>query len=221
MLLTTGSGTRLTKKRRRFANLQSRLAAFEADVEARGVRLSIGSRQIRVQAVSSCEERLHHIHDKWLPDWRDARTDEFSVKSSRDKAAECQLRVPTVADDGALTLRLRKQVEINDVAPKREVRSVGQFIHPGQRLGQAAAAMDIGERHVRVRPHAGQGMDPSVVLPDLQIQRQGARQGPPPAPCSEFPPNAQLHCRSDIPVIVAKRKRQGHWIVLGAPDRQH
>ena len=42
-----------------------------------------------------------------LRDWRDARSDEFFVLGSRDETAGCQMCVATVADDGALTLRLR------------------------------------------------------------------------------------------------------------------
>ena len=40
-------------------------------------------------------------------DWRDSRSDEFFVLGSRDETAGCQLCVANVADDGALTLRLR------------------------------------------------------------------------------------------------------------------
>ena len=64
------------------------------------------------------------------------------------------------------------QVEVDQVVAQHETGAVSQIVQPGQRLGQAATAMDIGERHVRVRPQAGQGMDPLVDLPDLQIQRQ-------------------------------------------------
>ena len=71
------------------------------------------------------------------------------------------------------------QVEVDQIVAQHEIGAVNQIIQPGQRLGKAAAAMDKGKRRIRVRPHAGHGLDPSVVLPDLQIQRQGARQGVP------------------------------------------
>ena len=46
-------------------------------------------------------------HEEWLSEWRDSRSDEFFVLGSRDETAGCQLCVANVADDGALTLRLR------------------------------------------------------------------------------------------------------------------
>ena len=58
--------------------------------------------------------RQHHLadngyadHEEWLSEWRDSRSDEFFVLGSRDETAGCQLCVANVADDGALTLRLR------------------------------------------------------------------------------------------------------------------
>ena len=94
------------QKRRRLATLQSRLAALEADITQGRVRLCFGSKRLW--------RKQHHLgengyasHQEWLSDWQDARRDEFFVLGSRDETGGCQLCVATVADDGALTLRLR------------------------------------------------------------------------------------------------------------------
>ena len=56
----------------------------------------------------------HHLgadgygsHQERLGDWCDARSDEFFLLGSRDETAGCQLCAATIADDGALSLRLR------------------------------------------------------------------------------------------------------------------
>ena len=93
-------------KRRRLANLRFRLAGLEADVAAGRVRLCFGSKRLwRKQ--HDLEVNGYGSHEEWLSDWRDARSDEFFVLGSRDETAGCQLCVANVADDGALTLRLR------------------------------------------------------------------------------------------------------------------
>ena len=93
-------------KRRRLANLKSRLAGLEADVAAGRVRLCFGSKRLwRKQ--HDLEANGYDSHEEWLSDWRDARSDEFFVLGSRDETAGCQLCVAHVADDGTLTLRLR------------------------------------------------------------------------------------------------------------------
>ena len=93
------------KKRRRF-NLRYRLAALETDIKDPRVRLCFGSKRLWWKqhdlAANVCAS-----HEEWLADWRDARGDEFFVLGSRDETAGCQLCVATVADDGAMTLRLR------------------------------------------------------------------------------------------------------------------
>ena len=93
-------------RRRRLANLRLRLAQLEADISAGRVRLCFGSKRLW--------RKQHHLaqngygsHEKWLKDWRDARSNEFFVLGSRDETGGCQLCVATVADDGTLTLRLR------------------------------------------------------------------------------------------------------------------
>ena len=93
-------------KRRRLANLRFRLAGLEADVAAGRVRLCFGSKRLwRKQ--HDLEVNGYGSHEEWLVDWRDSRSDEFFVLGSRDETAGCQLCVANVADDGALTLRLR------------------------------------------------------------------------------------------------------------------
>ena len=94
------------QKRRRLANLESRLAGVEADISAGRVRLCFGSKRLwRKQ--HRLADNSYVNHEDWLRDWRSARSDEFFVLGSRDETGGCQLCVATVADDGSLTLRLR------------------------------------------------------------------------------------------------------------------
>ena len=93
-------------KRRRLANLRHRLSALEVDISVGRVRLCFGSKRLwRKQ--HDLEVNGYGSHEEWLSDWRDSRSDEFFVLGSRDETAGCQLCVANVADDGALTLRLR------------------------------------------------------------------------------------------------------------------
>ena len=79
---------------------------MEADVAAGRVRLCFGSKRLwRKQ--HDLEVNGYGSHEEWLSDWRDSRSDEFFVLGSRDETTGCQLCVANVADDGALTLRLR------------------------------------------------------------------------------------------------------------------
>ena len=101
-----GRWQRVHQKRRRLANLQSKLAVLEADIAAGRVRLCFGSKKLW--------RKRHHLetngyasHEEWLQDWQDARSDEFFVLGSRDETSGCQLCVASIADDGTLTLRLR------------------------------------------------------------------------------------------------------------------
>ena len=94
------------EKRRRLANLRSRLAGLETDIGAGRVRLCFGSKRLW--------RKQHHLelngyasHEEWQRDWRDARSNEFFVLGSRDETSGCQLCVASIADDGSLTLRLR------------------------------------------------------------------------------------------------------------------
>ena len=93
-------------KRRRLANLKSRLAGLEADIAAGRVRLCFGSKRLwRKQ--SELYANGYGSHEEWLDDWRDSRSDEFFVLGSRDETAGCQLCVATIAEDGSLNLRVR------------------------------------------------------------------------------------------------------------------
>ncbi len=56
----------------------------------------------------SLEANGYSGHEEWLRDWRTARSADFFVLGSRDETEGCQLCVATVADDGTLTLRLRR-----------------------------------------------------------------------------------------------------------------
>ena len=101
-----GRWQQVHQKRRRLANLKSKLAVLQADIAAGRVRLCFGSRRLwRKQ--QHLEQNGYASHAEWLRDWRDARSDEFFVLGSRDETAGCQLCVASIADDGSLTLRLR------------------------------------------------------------------------------------------------------------------
>ena len=101
-----GRWQQVHQKRRRLANLRSRLAGLEADIVAGRVRLCFGSKRLwRKQ--HHLEQNGYASHEEWQRDWRDARSNEFFVLGSRDETAGCQICVASVADDGALTLRLR------------------------------------------------------------------------------------------------------------------
>ena len=101
-----GRWAQVHHKRRRLANLRFGLAGLEADVAAGRVRLCFGSKRLwRKQ--HDLADNGYGSHEEWLSEWRDSRSDEFFVLGSRDETAGCQLCVANVADDGALTLRLR------------------------------------------------------------------------------------------------------------------
>ena len=68
------------------------------------------------------------------------------------------------------------QVEVDEVVVQQEVRAVVQVVQSGQRLGQAAAGAGDGHALIRIRPHAGQGVDPVVRPADFQVQGQAAQQ---------------------------------------------
>ena len=101
-----GRWQQVHQKRRRLANLQSRLAALEDDIAQERVRLCFGSKRLWHKQYH-LGENGYGSRQEWLVDWRAARSDEFFVLGSRDETAGCQLCVATVADDGTLTLRLR------------------------------------------------------------------------------------------------------------------
>ena len=101
-----GRWQQVHQKRRRLANLKSKLAVLQADIAAGRVRLCFGSKRLW--------RKQHHLeangyasHEEWRRDWRDPRSNEFFVLGSRDETSGCQLCVASIADDGSLTLRLR------------------------------------------------------------------------------------------------------------------
>ena len=101
-----GRWQQVHQKRRRLANLRSRLVGLEADLGAGRVRLCFGSRRLwRKQ--HHLEQNGYASHAEWLRDWQDACSNEFFVLGSRDETSGCQLCVASIADDGSLTLRLR------------------------------------------------------------------------------------------------------------------
>ena len=101
-----GRWQQVHQKRRRLADLKSKLAVLQADIAAGRVRLCFGSRRLwRKQ--HHLEQNGYASHAEWLQDWRDARSDEFFVLGSRDETSGCQLCVASIADNGSLTLRLR------------------------------------------------------------------------------------------------------------------
>ena len=79
-----GRWQQVHQKRRRLANLRSRLAGLEADIAAGRVRLCFGSKRLW--------RKQHHLeangyasHEEWRRDWQDARSNEFFVLGSRDE----------------------------------------------------------------------------------------------------------------------------------------
>ena len=69
------------------------------------MRLCFGSKRLwRKQ--HDLEVNGYGSHEEWLSDWRDSRSDEFFVLGSRDETGLPAV-LANVADDGALTLRLR------------------------------------------------------------------------------------------------------------------
>ena len=93
-------------KRRRLANLQSRLAWLEADVSDGRVRICFGSKRLWHKQ-HNLEANGYGSHEERRADWQDARSDELFVLGSRDETGGCQLCVAAAADDGMLTLRIR------------------------------------------------------------------------------------------------------------------
>ena len=101
-----GRWQQVHQKRRRLANLRSRLAGLEADIAAGRVRLCFGSKRLW--------RKQHHLRPMATPVMRNGyRTGGTPAATSSScwaagmKPAGCQLCVASIADDGSLTLRLR------------------------------------------------------------------------------------------------------------------
>ncbi len=140
------------QKRRRLGNLQSRLAALEADIAEDRVRMRFGSNRLwRKQ--HHLEQNGYGSHETWLRDWRNARSDEFFVLGSRDETAGCQLCVATVADDGTLTLRLRMP---DCLAPQHGKYLTIENVRFAYGHEQVLAALDSNTEFARYRREHGE-----------------------------------------------------------------
>ena len=139
-------------KRRRMANLQSRLAALQDDVDAGRVRLCFGSRKLWHKQ-HNLTANGYASHQAWLADWQDARSDEFFVLGSRDETGGCQLCVATVADDGTLTLRLRMP---DCLAVQHGKYLTIEGIHFNHGHEQVLAALENNAEYVRYRREHGE-----------------------------------------------------------------
>ena len=90
-----GRWDQVHQKRRRLANLRSRLAGLETDIGAGRVRLCFGSKKLwRKQ--HHLEQNGYHSHAEWLQDWQDARSNEFFVLGSRMKRAVASCAWPAL-----------------------------------------------------------------------------------------------------------------------------
>ena len=147
-----GRWDQVHQKRRRHGNLQSRLSALEADIEAGRVRLCFGSRRLwRKQ--HHLEQNGYASHAEWARDWREARSGEFFVLGSRDETGGCQLCVAAVADDGTLTLRLRMP---DCLAPQHGKYLVVQGVRFAYGHEQVLAALDSSAEYGRYRRQHGE-----------------------------------------------------------------
>ena len=147
-----GRWDQVHQKRRRLGNLQSRLTALEADIEAGRVRLCFGSKRLwRKQ--HNLEQNGYGSHAEWLRDWQEARSDEFFVLGSRDETAGCQLCVANVACDGTLTLRLRLP---DCLAPQHRKYLVLQGVRFAYGHEQVLAALDSSAEYGRYRRQHGE-----------------------------------------------------------------
>ena len=147
-----GRWDQVHQKRRRLDNLQSRLTALEADVEAGRIRLCFGSRRLwRKQR--HLEQNGYVSHAEWLGDWQDVRSGEFFVLGSRDETAGCQLCVAAVAGDGTLTLRLRMPDCLAAQYGKYLTIEGVRFAHGHE---QVLAALDGNAEYARHRREHGE-----------------------------------------------------------------
>ena len=158
--VSRGLWAQVHQKRRRLANLKSRLAGLEADIAAGRVRLCFGSKRLwRKQR--NLEANGYASHQEWLRDWRDARSDEFFVLGSRDETAGCQLCVATVADDGTLTLRLRMP---NCLAGRHDKHLVIEGVWFAYGHEQVLAALQGNAAHAAYRREHGEKTARSTIL---------------------------------------------------------
>ena len=140
------------QKKRRLANLRSRLVALEDAMAAGRVRLCFGSKRLwRKQ--HNLEANGYGSHEEWLRDWRDARSGEFFVLGSRDETGGCQLCGAAIADDGSLTLRVRMPDSLAGQHGKYLVIEGVRFAY-GQE--QMLAALGSNAEYARYRREHGE-----------------------------------------------------------------
>ena len=145
-----GRWAQVHHKRRRLANLKSRLAGLEADIAAGRVRLCFGSKRLWRKQYELYANG-YGSHEEWLDDWRDSRSDEFFVLGSRDETAGCQLCVATIAEDGSLNLRVRMPDALAEQHGKYLLIQNVRFAHGHE---QVLAALQSNAEYTRyLREH--------------------------------------------------------------------
>ena len=169
-----GRWDQVHQKRRRLANLRSRLAGLETDIGAGRVRLCFGSKKLwRKQ--HHLEQNGYHSHAEWLQDWQDARSNEFFVLGSRDETAGSQLCVASVADDGRLTLRLRLSDCLAEQHGKYLVIEGVRFAYGHEQV--LAGLQSNAEYAAHRREHGDKAARATVSGPGHQLPVQAGRQG--------------------------------------------
>ena len=88
-----------------------------------------------------------------LRDWHDARSSELFVLGSRDETAGCQLCVAGVADDGSLTLRLRRPDRLAEGHGKYVVMEGVRFAYGHD---QVLAALESNAEYAACRREHGE-----------------------------------------------------------------
>ena len=147
-----GRRDQVHQKRRRLANLRYRLAGLQDDIGAGRVRLCFGSKKLW-RRQRNLVENGYSSHEEWLRDWREARSGEFFVLGSRDETAGCQLCVASVADDGALTLRLRMP---DCLAPQHGKHLTIEGVRFAYGHEQVLSALDGNSQYARYRREHGE-----------------------------------------------------------------
>ena len=97
---------KLHQKKRRMANLRSRLVVMQADHANTTVRLCFGSRRL-FRAQFDLTANGYSSFDAWRGDWQAARADQFFVLGSQDESAGNQTCQAVLDQEGSLTLTLR------------------------------------------------------------------------------------------------------------------
>src|SRR5215469_1686638 len=96
----------LHQKRRRLANLQTRLERLEADEKTGRVHICFGSKRLFC-AQYYLDENGFGSHAEWHEAWTEARSRQFFVIGSKDETAGCQGCVAVPEENGSYSLRLR------------------------------------------------------------------------------------------------------------------